>query len=65
MWGHPESRAVPYRRIPPDVARVMEVFHGLGDAARRALWLSEKVTEAEVREAVRRATALRKELRRR
>lgn len=47
-------------RIPPDVARVLETHLQLGDAARRALWLSEKRTEKEVQAAARAAAALRR-----
>jgi hypothetical protein len=45
-------------RLPPDVARVLDTFSKLGDAARRALWLSERQTEHEVREAARKAARL-------
>lgn len=45
-------------RIPPDVARVLEAHMQLGDAARRALWLSERRTENDVRKAARAAAAL-------
>ena len=51
-------------RIPPDVARVLELYQQLGDAARRGLHLAEKQAEAELREAVRAAEALRKRTRR-
>lgn len=47
-------------RVPPDVARVLELYQQLGDAARRGLHLAEKQTEAEIREAVRRAEAVRR-----
>lgn len=46
------------RRVPSDVARVLDVFQKLGHAARRALWLSERRTEHEVREAAARAARL-------
>lgn len=49
-------------RLPADVAQVMDVFRQLGDAARRALWLSERRTEHEVKEAARQATALERRL---
>jgi hypothetical protein len=49
--------------IPPDVARVLDTFRKLGDAARRALWLSERQTEREVREAAKRAAALARAMR--
>ena len=52
-------------RVPPDVARVLELYRQLGDAARRGLHLAEKRAEAELREAVRRAEALRRRARRR
>ena len=44
--------------IPPDVARVLDTFRKLGDAARRALWLSERQAEREVQQAARSAAAL-------
>jgi FAD/FMN-containing dehydrogenase len=51
--------------IPPDVARVLDTFRKLGDAARRALWLSERQAEREVREAAKRAEALSRSVRHR
>ncbi|HET6405663.1 MAG TPA: hypothetical protein VFH78_13550 [Candidatus Thermoplasmatota archaeon] len=50
-------------RVPDDVARVLELYRQLGDAARRGLHLSERATEAEIREAVRQAEALRRRAR--
>lgn len=50
--------------IPPDVARVLDTFRKLGDAARRGLWLSERQAEREVREAAKRADALSRRLHR-
>ena len=55
---------MPRRRLPPDVAGVLDVFRRLGDAARRALWLSERRAEHEVKEAARQADALRRRLHR-
>lgn len=52
------------RRVPPDVAAVLETFAQLGDAARRALWLAERRTESEVKEAARRASLLGRQLKR-
>jgi len=52
------------RKVPPDVARVLEVFRKLGSAARRALWLKEKQTKKEVQDAARAAGALAKRSRR-
>jgi hypothetical protein len=47
-------------RVPPDVARVLDLYRQLGDAARRGLHLAEKATEEEIRLAVRNAEALRR-----
>jgi hypothetical protein len=44
--------------MPSDVARVLEDFRKLGDAARRGLHLSERRTRHEVEQAARRAWAL-------
>ena len=51
--------------VPPDVARVLDVFRKLGDATRRALWVAERRTEKEVRDAARKAAALAARLRQR
>lgn len=48
--------------VPPDVARVLEVFLQLGDAARRALHLAERRTRHEVQNAAKHAAALRRRL---
>lgn len=45
-------------RVPSDVAAVLELYKQLGHAARQGLWLAEKRTEAEVRQAARAADAL-------
>lgn len=50
-------------RLPPDVARVVADFADLGDAARRGLFLSEKVAAWEVRHAALRAAILARHLR--
>lgn len=47
-------------RVPPDVARVLELYRELGVAARKGLWLSEKHARAEIEEAARRAERLRR-----
>lgn len=52
------------RRVPPDVAAVLDTFAKLGEAARRALWLSERKTEHEVKEAAKRASLLDRRLQR-
>lgn len=48
------------RKIPADVARVVDVFRKLGHAARRGLWLSERKTEKEIKDAAKAADALRR-----
>ena len=53
------------RRIPPDVARVVSDFRDLGEAARRALHVSEQVTRWQVEQAARRADEVERWLRRR
>ncbi|MFA5861847.1 MAG: hypothetical protein WDA16_09150 [Candidatus Thermoplasmatota archaeon] len=50
-------------RIPPDISRVVEDHRALGQAIRRALYVSERVTRKDVEEAVRRAVALRRGVR--
>lgn len=51
------------RSLPRDVAQVVEVFQRLGDAARRGLYVAERSTENQVREAARRAASLASRLR--
>lgn len=51
------------RRVPADVARVLDVYASLGRAARRGLFLSERVAEWEVRQAALRAAILSQRLR--
>lgn len=51
------------RRLPRDVAEVLDVFQRLGDAARRGLYVAERSTQNQVREAARRASALASRLR--
>lgn len=46
------------RRIPSDVARVVELHAELGRAARRGLYVSERVAAWEVRQAALRAAVL-------
>jgi len=50
-------------RIPADVARVLDVYGELGRAARRGLFLSERVAAWQVREAALRAAILARSLR--
>lgn len=50
---------MPRRRMPPDVARVVDDFRDLGEAARRGLHVSEKVTKKQVEKAAKDARALR------
>lgn len=52
------------RRIPSDVAGVVDTFRKLGDAARRGLFVSEKRTKKEVQTAAKAADALSKKARR-
>ena len=40
------------------MAPLLELYRALGHAARKGLWLSERHTEAQVREAARRAALL-------
>ncbi|GEM_PF-6703887 len=51
------------RRIPADVAEVLRVHAELGRAARRGLFLSERVAEWQVRQAALRAAILGRRLR--
>ena len=51
------------RRIPDDVGRVVGIFADLGDAARRGLFLSEKVAAWQIRQAALRAAILARRLR--
>jgi hypothetical protein len=53
---------VPRRRIPPDVARLLALYEELGRAARWGLFVQERVMRRQVREAARRAEALRRRL---
>ena len=46
--------------IPPDVQRVLDVHRELGEAARRALHVSEKVAKRDVENAARAADSLRR-----
>ena len=50
--------------LPPDVARVLDTYRKLGDAARRGLHLAERRTRHEVEEAARHALALEQRRRR-
>lgn len=51
-------------RIPSDVARVLDLYLQLGEAARRGQHLAEKQAAAQIREAVRQAESLRTRVRR-
>jgi len=51
--------------IPPDVQRVLDAHRELGEAARRALHVSEKVAQKDVQAAARAAEKLRKRIGRR
>jgi hypothetical protein len=53
---------VPRRRIPPDFARLLEVYTELGRAARWGLFVQERVMRRQVREAAHRAAALERRL---
>lgn len=58
----PCARRMP---LPPDVARVLDEYRKLGDAARRALHLAERRTRHEVMQAARHALAVELEAARR
>ena len=47
-------------RIPPDVARVVDDHRALGEAARRALHVSEKVAKKSVERAARDAQSVKR-----
>jgi hypothetical protein len=49
--------------MPADVARVVELYGDLGQAARRGLFLSERVAGWQVRQAALRAAILERRLR--
>lgn len=51
------------RKIPADVARVLDLYGELGRAARRGLFLSERVAAWQVRQAALRAAILQRSLR--
>lgn len=62
MVPHRYGGSVP-RRIPADVARVLDVFRDLGDAARRGLHVAEQATRRQVESGARAAAALARRLR--
>lgn len=55
--------AVVRRRIPTDVARVLDVYAELGRAARRGLYVSERVAAWQVQQAAAHAAILSRSLR--